>query len=58
MSNQEADECAACIVEMFGCMCRVKFAPDRPSTVVQLHSVDIAPADDYETAAPLAAVAN
>src|SRR5271156_2377338 len=57
MSNQEADECAASIVEMFGCMCRVKFAPDRPSTVVQLHSVDCAPAE-YETAAPLVAIAN
>src|ERR1700679_1866724 len=57
MSNQEADECAASIVEMFGSMCRVKFAPDRPGTVVQLHSVDCAPAD-FETPAPLAAVAN
>jgi hypothetical protein len=56
MSNQEADECAGSIVEMFGCMCRAKFASDRPSTVVQLHSVDCAPAD-YETL-PLVAVAN
>jgi len=55
MSNQEADECAASIVEMFGSMCRVKFAPDRPSTVVQLHSVDCAPAE-YET--PPLAIAN
>ena len=57
MSNQQADECAASIVEMFGSMCRVRFAPDRPGTVVQLHSVDCAPAD-FETPAPLAAVAN
>ena len=55
MSNQEADECAASIVEMFGSMCRVKFAPERPSTVVQLHSVDCAPVE-YE--APPLAIAN
>ena len=47
MSNQEADECAALIVEIFGVMCRLHVAPSRPSTVVQLHSVDSAPAD-YE----------
>jgi hypothetical protein len=45
MSNQEADECAALIVEIFGLMCRVHAAPSRPSAVVQLHSVDTAPAD-------------
>ena len=55
MSNQQADECAASIVEMFGSMCRVKFAPERPSTVVQLHSVDCAPVE-YE--APPLAIAN
>jgi len=55
MSNHEADECAASIVEMFGSMCRVKFAPDRPASVVQLHSVDCAPAE-YE--APPLAIAN
>ena len=58
MSNQEADECAASIVEMFGSMCRARFAPpDRPNTVVQLHSVDCTPAE-FETPAPLAAAAN
>jgi hypothetical protein len=57
MSNQQADECAASIVEMFGSMCRVRFAPDRPGTVVQLHSVDCAPAD-FDTPAPLVAAAN
>jgi hypothetical protein len=46
MSNQEADECAALIVEMFGSMCRINAAPTRPHTVVQLHSVD-----DYEAQA-------
>src|SRR5882757_9842543 len=39
MSNQEADECAALIVEIFGSMCRLNVAPNRPNTVVQLHSV-------------------
>ena len=47
MSNQEADECAALIVEIFGSMCRINAAPSRPNTVVQLHSVD----DDYEAQA-------
>jgi len=37
MSIQEADECAAQIVEIFGLMSRA-----RP-TVVQLHSVDSSP---------------
>ena len=53
MSNQEADECAALIVEIFGLMCRVHVAPSRPNTVVQLHSVDC-PAD-YEVPALIAA---
>jgi hypothetical protein len=57
MSNQQADECAASIVEMFGCMCRVRFAPDRPGTVVQLHSVDCVPSE-FETPVPLAVAAN
>lgn len=47
MSNHEADECAALIVEIFGLMCRAPMAPARPNTVVQLHSVDCVPAD-YE----------
>jgi len=53
MSNQEADECAALIVEIFGVMCRFNVAPSRSSAVVQLHSVDSAPAD-YEAPALLA----
>jgi hypothetical protein len=53
MSNQEADECAALIVEIFGVMCRVNVAQGRPSAVVQLHSVDSAPAD-YEAPALIA----
>jgi hypothetical protein len=53
MSNQDADECAALIVEIFGVMCRVHVAPNRSTTVVQLHSVDCAPAD-YEAPALIA----
>ena len=53
MSNQEADECAALIVEIFGAMCRVNVAPSRPNAVVQLHSVDSVPAD-YEAPALIA----
>jgi hypothetical protein len=47
MSNQDADECAALIVEIFGLVCRINLAPSRPNAVVQLHSVDCAPTD-YE----------
>ena len=40
MSNQEADECAAQIVEIFGLMCRTQHASARTGTVVQLHPVE------------------
>src|SRR5665811_394893 len=40
MSNQEADDCAGLIVEIFGAMCRYNVAAARPGAVVQLHSVD------------------
>lgn len=50
MSNQEADECAALIVEIFGLMCKDHQTANRPNTVVQLHSVERA-ADSYEPAA-------
>ncbi len=53
MSNQEADECAGLIVEIFGVMCRINVAPSRSTTVVQLHSVDCAPVD-YEAPALVA----
>ena len=33
MSNQEADDCAALIVEMYGLMCRDHVVANRPSTV-------------------------
>ena len=40
MSNQEADECAAQIVEIFGLMCKSPQGAGRTGTVVQLHSVE------------------
>jgi hypothetical protein len=54
MSNQEADDCAALIVEIFGLMCRTHVASSRPNSVVQLHSVDCTAAD-YEVPALIAA---
>jgi hypothetical protein len=53
MSNQEADECASLIVEIFGLMSRFNVVASRPAAVVQLHSVDCAPAD-YEIPALIA----
>jgi hypothetical protein len=53
MSNQEADECAALIVEIFGLMCRDHAVTNRPNTVVQLHSVERT-SDAYEPAALIA----
>jgi len=53
MSNQEADDCAGLIVEIFGAMCRHNVAAGRPGAVVQLHSVDCAAAD-YEIPALIA----
>ncbi len=40
MSNQEADDCAAHIVEIFGLMSKTHQNTMRTATVVQLHSVD------------------
>jgi hypothetical protein len=41
MSNQEADDCAALIVEMFGRICRLQAVSPRPvAPLVKLHSVD------------------
>ena len=46
MSNQEADECAALIVEIFGVTCRVLLNTARASAeVLQLHSGDRESAD-------------
>jgi hypothetical protein len=48
MSNQEADDCAAMIVEIFGTMSRTQAAPCT-GTVVQLKSVERAA--DYDVPA-------
>jgi hypothetical protein len=52
MSNQEADECAAMIVEIFGMVCRSNLS-NRPTAVVQLHSVECQPVE-YEAPALIA----
>src|SRR5271167_5224673 len=43
MSNQEADDCATLIVEIFDSMCKTHVNAPRTSTVVQLHPVECAP---------------
>ena len=53
MSNQEADECAAQIVEIFGLMCKTQHSATRTGTVVQLHTVDRA-ADEFPAPALVA----
>jgi hypothetical protein len=53
MSNQEADECAAQIVEIFGLMCKTQHTATRTGTVVQLHSVD-RPSDEFTAPALIA----
>ena len=40
MSNQDADECAALIVEIFGTMSRAHGEAPRNTDVVHLHTVD------------------
>jgi hypothetical protein len=45
MSNQEADDCAAQIVEIFGLMCKQHVNAARMASVVQLHSVECAPTE-------------
>jgi hypothetical protein len=48
MSNQDADDCAALIVEIFGLICRAEAeTPRQSASVVQLRSVD-GPATDLE----------
>jgi hypothetical protein len=53
MSNQDADDCAALIVEIFGMMSRRQSEVSRPNTVVQLQPVDRS-ASEYEISALLA----
>jgi hypothetical protein len=53
MSNQEADECAAQIVEIFGLMCKTQHGSVRGGTVVQLHAVERS-SDEFAPAALIA----
>ncbi len=57
MSNQEADDCAALIVEIFGLICRAEANTTRQTaSVVQLRSVDVEhAASDFEIPALTAA---
>jgi hypothetical protein len=51
MSNQEADDCAASIVEIFGITCRVLLNAARASAaIVQLHSAEREASSERETA--------
>ena len=54
MSNQEADDCASQIVEIFGLMCKTQHNAARSSSVVQLHPVE----RTEEFAAPALAASN
>jgi hypothetical protein len=53
MSNQEADDCAAQIVEIFGLMCRTQHNATRSASVVQLHPVERA-AEEFAAPALIA----
>jgi hypothetical protein len=53
MSNQDADDCAALIVEIFGMMSRRQTEPTRANTVVQLQAVERT-ASEYEISALVA----
>ncbi len=58
MSNQEADDCAGLIVEIFGVMCRADAGTMRQSAaVVQLRSVEVA-ASEFEVPVLSAAATN
>jgi hypothetical protein len=50
MSNQQADDCATLIVEIFGTLCRTESLAQRPQTpvasIVQLRSVE-RPAEEF-----------
>jgi hypothetical protein len=53
MSNQEADDCAALIVEIFGAIAKTPAMALRSASVVQLHAVD-RDADEYDAPALIA----
>jgi len=52
MSNQEADECAALIVEIFGLMCKTHLNAARSASVVQLHPLGAS--DEFDEPALIA----
>ncbi len=54
MSNQEADECAALIVEIFGLMCRADLSSARPNSVVQLRAVERSSSEEFDAPALIA----
>jgi hypothetical protein len=59
MSNQEADDCAAQIVDMFGRMSRVQTTNARAgSTLVKLHSVGVEAPETGDFEVPAMVVAN
>jgi hypothetical protein len=53
MSAQQADDCAALIVEIFGVLARTESAQRQPAPVVQLRSVE-RPQEEFEVAALIA----
>jgi hypothetical protein len=57
MSNQQADDCAALIVEIFGALCRAESLAQRPqapvASIVQLRSVE-RPAEEFAAPALIA----
>ena len=53
MSNQEAEECAAQVVEIFGVMSKTHVAAIRHHPIVQLHSIDRR-SDEFEKPALIA----
>jgi hypothetical protein len=53
MSAQQADDCAALIVEIFGILARAESVQRQPAPVVQLRSVE-RPEDEFEVTALIA----
>ena len=53
LSAQQADDCAALIVEIFGALARAESAHRQPAPVVQLRSVE-RPQEEFEVAALIA----
>jgi len=59
MSNQEADDCAALIVEMFGRMCRMQANVGRVSaSLVKLHSIESDADSEADYGTPSLAASN